>query len=293
MSRMTTGEKAFQYFALLLLTVMCVTMLYPFIHVLSLSLSTPAAAAKPGFHLYPEQISLEAYKLAFSSDGLWYGFYNSIFRTVLGTCLSLFFMLLGAYALSKKYLPDRTFYTMIIILTMFISGGLIPTYMLVKGVGLFDSRWVYILPILINTFSLLILRNFLMNLPQELEDSAKIDGASELRLLFSIVVPLSKPVLATLGLWSAVQHWNEWFDALIYITDNKKFVLQIILRRLIIEENLTEMMNFFPVDLYRAKAQPDQVKAAILMIITFPILVVYPFLQKHFVKGIMVGSVKG
>lgn len=294
MIKMTIGEKMFQVFAIVLVALMCVTMLYPFVHVLSISFSTPAEAMKYGFRFFPQEVSLEAYKLAFNSDGLWWGYYNSIYRTVLGTLLSLFFMLLGAYPLSKKYLPHRKFLTLFVIVTMFIGGGLIPSYMLVKSLGLYDSRLVYIIPGLISTFSMLLLRNFLMNLPQELEDSAKMDGASEMRILFKILVPLSKPVLATLGLWEAVGHWNAWFDALIYIDDKTKYVLQIFLRRLIIDQSFTDMSEIMPQDLLsRTRVQPEQVKAAILMIVTLPILVVYPFLQKHFVKGIMVGSLKG
>lgn len=293
MLRMTAGEKVFQVFLVAFISLMSVAMLYPFLHVLSVSLSTPAEAIRPGLHLYPKEISLEAYAKTFVSSQIWVGYKNTIFRTVVGTIIALFVMSLTAYPLSKKYLPHRSFYTLLIVFTMFFSGGLIPAYMLIKGLGLINSVWVYILPVMIKTFSLLILRNFFMAIPSELEDSAKIDGASELRILMSIVLPLSKPVLATIGLWQAVNHWNDWFDGLLYIQDPSKMVLQIFLRKLIVSNEAQEInaiMNQVP---GMEIVTPETIKAATLMVATLPILIVYPFIQKYFVKGIMVGSLKG
>jgi len=292
--RMTGGEKAFQIVLVVFITTLCAAMVYPFVHMLSISLSTPAEALRSGFHLYPKEASLEAYKKVFSSEGVWIGYGNTIFRTVIGTCLSVAVMMLGAYPLSKKYLPHRTFYTMFIVVTMFFSGGLIPTYLLIKGIGLLDSRWVLIIPGLISTFSMLIMRNFFMSIPSELEDSAKIDGAHDMRVLFSIVMPLSKPILATVALWTAVNHWNAWFDALIYIQDSTKMVLQIYLRRLIVDNMNQDLQRLMDQSMMGVQAViPETVKAAVLMVATIPILAVYPFLQKYFVKGIMIGSLKG
>lgn len=292
---MTGGEKAFQVLLVVLISLMCLAMVYPFIHMLAISFSTPAAAAHAGFHLYPRQFSFDSYETAFHTKGLLSGFGNSLFRTVVGTAASLLVMLLAAYPLSKKTLPHRGFFTMFIVLTMFFSGGLIPTFMLILDLGLYNSRWIYILGpgFLISTFSLLILRNFLTAIPAELEDSAKIDGANDFRLLMSIIAPLCKPVLATLALWSAVNHWNSWFDALVYIKDSAKIVLQIYLRRLIIEDSFMAMQEITTRQLEERQLNPQTVKAAVLMIVTFPILLVYPFIQRHFVKGIMVGSIKG
>lgn len=287
---MTSGEKIFQWFAVILVVMMSFAMVYPFIHIASISLSTPAEALRPGIHLFPLEVSFDAYREAMQSNGIWYGFQNTIFRTTVGTALTLIVMSMAAYPLSKKYLPDRSFYMMFIILTMFFSGGLIPTYLLVKGLGLFDSRWVYIVPTLFNTFSLIILRNFFMSIPGELEDSAKMDGANDIRILFSIVIPLSKPILATVGLWSAVMHWNAWFDALIYVQDQTKIVLQVFIRRLVIENQQQELMRIID---QQKSLNAETVKAAVLMVATLPILLVYPFLQKYFIKGILVGSLKG
>ncbi|MBO9610940.1 MAG: carbohydrate ABC transporter permease [Paenibacillaceae bacterium] len=291
-SRMTTGEKAFQTLLIAALVLMCVSMLYPFLQTLAISFSTPKEAMRYGMHLFPREATLDAYLQTFKSHGIWTGFGNTVFRTVVGTLLSLAMMTLGAYPLSKKYLPDRTLYTMLIVFTMFFSGGLIPTYLLIKSVGLMDSRLVYIVPVLINTFWMLILRNFFMNIPEELEDSAKIDGANDIRILVSLVVPLSKPILATLALWSAVDHWNRWFDALLYIQDSSKIVAQIFLRRLVVD-NMDQELRQLMDNAAGQTVLPETVKAAVLMVTTAPILFIYPFLQKYFVKGIYVGSLKG
>jgi putative aldouronate transport system permease protein len=263
-------------------------MLYPFIHVLSISFSTSAEALRPGLHLYPREISLFAWDRVMTDKNIWLALGNTVFRTIVGTLLTLLIMSMGAYPLAKKYLPHRNFYMMFIVITMFFSGGLIPSYLLIKSLGLIDSRWALIVPGLISTYSLLILRNFFMGIPEELEDSAKIDGASDLRILFTLVIPLSKPVLATLGLWSAVGHWNAWFDALLYLQDQKLFVLQTFLRRLVIT---TEGDPLLPVSSVFETA--ETVKAAVIMFTALPILIVYPFLQKYFVKGTLVGSLKG
>ncbi|MFD2117211.1 carbohydrate ABC transporter permease [Paenibacillus yanchengensis] len=295
MMKMTLGEKIFQVFLILFISLMCVAMIYPFVHMLVVSLSTPMEAVQPGLKLYPKEISLAAYKSAFQAKEIWYGFGNTIFRTVAGTILSVVLMSMAAYALSKKYLPHRQFYTMFIVFTMFFSGGLIPMYLLIKGIGLYDTRLVYLLapPYLFSTFSLLIMRNFFMSIPAELEESAKMDGAHDIRILFSLIIPLSMPIIATVSLWSAVAHWNAWFDGMIYVQDQSKILLQIYLRRLIIENQDAAMATMIRVTGGQGAVVEETIKAAVLMIATLPILVIYPFIQKHFAKGIMLGSVKG
>jgi putative aldouronate transport system permease protein len=288
--RLTLGEKVFQAILMLFIIILCICMLYPFMHVLSISLSTRAESLRMGIHWYPKEISFGAWEKVFSTSTVWIALQNSVFRTVVGTLMTLVFLSIGAYPLSKKYLPHRNFYTMFIIVTMFFSGGLIPSYLLIKSLNLIDSLWVLVIPGLISSFNLLILRNFFMGIPEELEDSARIDGANELRILFSLVIPLSKPVLATLALWTAVGHWNAWFDALLYMQDPGKVVLQLYLRRLVItNEGTGDALLSIPVE-----EQPHEtLKAAVIMFTALPILMVYPFLQKYFVKGVMVGSLKG
>ncbi|WP_168121231.1 carbohydrate ABC transporter permease [Paenibacillus sp. HB172176] len=291
---MSRGEVAFQYFIIVVISLLCITTLYPFIHVLSISFSSASEAIRPGIHLYPKEFTLAAYEKAVKLEGIWTGFENTIFRTVVGTFLSVLAMSVGAYALSKKTLPHRGFITMAIVLTMFFSGGLIPTFLLMKDIGLYDTRLALIIPGLYNTFYMIIMRNFFMSLPDELEEAAKIDGAHDIRILIQLILPLSKPILATISIWVAVHLWNEWFNALIYIQDQSKVVLQIYLRRLIVENMDYDLQQLMLQEGGSAdQAVPESIKAAVLMIVTVPILLVYPFIQKHFVKGIMVGSLKG
>lgn len=293
--RPTAEEKWFQAVAILIVGLLSLSILYPFVHLISVSFSTPTEAIRPGFHLYPRAISLEAYRKTFDSRQIWIGFGNTAFRTAAGTALSLLFMALTAYPLSKRDLPHRTFYTMVFLFTMFFQGGLIPTYLLVKQLGLLDSRLVFLVapPFLISTFSMLIMRNFFASIPAELEDAARIDGAGDLRTLFSIVLPLSKPILATVGLWSAVGHWNSWFDGMLYIQDSSKMLLQTYLRRLVVENRDQDVQALMDQMIGVQDVIPETVKAAALIVTVVPIVALYPFLQKYFVQGVMIGSLKG
>ncbi|WP_366926001.1 carbohydrate ABC transporter permease [uncultured Paenibacillus sp.] len=199
-----------------------------------------------------------------------------------------------AYPLSKKYLPHRNLFTAFIVFTMFFSGGLIPNYLLIKELGLLDSRWSLILPGLIAAFTMIIVRNYFMSLPEEVEESARIDGANDMRILFSIVLPMSMPIIATISLWYAVAHWNAWFDSLLYISDPNKAVLGNVLRKIVIEGS-SQFQQFdqgFNQNGQTA-VTPDIIKAATIMVATVPIICVYPFVQKYFVKGVIVGSLKG
>ncbi|GIP38461.1 protein LplC [Paenibacillus sp. J31TS4] len=290
----SAGEKAFDAFNITFLSLFAFTAVYPFLNIIIVSFSTPAAANQYGLKLWPSEIQLEAYKIVFSNKMIWTGYANTIFRTVVGTALNVLFTVLCAYPLSKKYLPNRNFYTSVIIFTMFFSGGLIPNYLLIKELGLLDNRLALILPGLIAPFTMIIVRNFFMSLPEEIEESAKIDGAQEFRILWSIVLPVSMPIVATISLWYAVAHWNAWFDSLLYIQDPNKTVLGNVLRKIIIEAS----PQFQQYDTYDpAKPEnlitPDIIRAATIMVATTPILCVYPFIQKYFVKGVMVGSLKG
>ncbi|RXZ83243.1 carbohydrate ABC transporter permease [Paenibacillaceae bacterium] len=286
--KMTLPEKLFQIIVLLLLGLMCTTMLYPFLHQVTLSLS--ADAPRLGVSLIPKNFSFSSYLELFKTEEIWTALGNSVFRTVVGTLLMVGVMSAAAYALSKKGLPHRKFYTYLIIITMFFSGGLLPTYLLVQGIGLMDSKWALILPCLINTFWLIIIRNFFMELSEEIEESARIDGANDIRIFVGIVLPVSLPIIATMILFGAVHHWNAWFDALLYAQSQDQLVLQIYLRRLIVNQDESMLMQA----MMSTNAPPtESLKAAVLVFTTLPILLVYPFLQKYFTKGIMIGSVKG
>ncbi|MBO9605592.1 MAG: carbohydrate ABC transporter permease [Paenibacillaceae bacterium] len=289
---MTAGEKIGQAIVIAIIVLLCLSILYPFLHLLSVSFSTPEAARQAGLLPIPREWSAAAYRQAFAYDSIWIGYGNTVLRTVAGTFLSLVVMTATAYALSKKTLPHRRIFTLLIVFTLFFNGGLIPTFLLIRSLGLIDSRLALILPMLISTFSLLIMRNYFMTLPAELEESARMDGANDIRILAQIIVPLSKPILATITLWTAVAHWNAWFDALLYIQSPGKMVLQLFLRRLLVENQMSDvdaLMRYGSAQ----QVSPDTVKAAVLFISTVPIMAVYPFIQKYFVQGIMAGSLKG
>ena len=195
----------------------------------------------------------------------------------------------GAYPLSKKYLPNRNFWTTIVLIPMFFGGGLIPSYLLMRLLHLTNTIWALILPGLVSSYNLILVRNYMMSLPDSLEESAKIDGANEIVILFRIILPLSKPILDTIALWIAVAHWNAWFDCLIYITKKELIVLQVVLYQVINAGSQQVVTGSLSTDV----VYPEILKACTIMVTTIPIIMVYPFAQKYFIKGIMVGSLKG
>ena len=218
---------------------------------------------------------------------------NTLHRAFFGTSLTLLVTFTAAYALSKRDLPGRSFLTVCFVLTMFFAGGLIPTYLLIRSLGLMNSRWVLILPIAMNVYYIIVARNFLMTIDQSMEDSAIIDGAGYWTILLRIMVPLAKPVFVTVGLWAAVEHWNAWFDAMIYLDERNKQVLQLLIR------DMLKVLDFAELDeagdvLGLSEPVPVQSVQAVTILLTIgPIVVVYPFVQKYFVKGIMLGAIKG
>lgn len=287
-----SGQKSFTVFNYVMMICFTLLIILPFIHLLSISFSPQSEAIRFGLHLFPRKTSISAYERIFNSSEIWRAYVVTALRTAVGTGLSLILTAFGGYVLSKKYLPHRVFYTSLIVFTMFFNGGLIPTFLLIRSLGLLDSYFALILPNAINAFSLLIMRNYFMTVPVSLEESARMDGASDSRILFSIYMPLAKPMLATVGLWYAVWNWNAWFDCLIYIRSPQKLVLQIILRRIILE-GTQEIIDNPVLDDPSRMSHPDSVRAAAIFVTTIPIMLVYPFLQKHFVKGILIGSLKG
>lgn len=267
--------------------------LYPFWDTLVLSFSSPQAALALKIRLWPGEWSLGAYREVFRSEVVYIGYYNTIYRTVVGTAITVVVTFCGAYVLSKRALPFRSTITVFILFTMFFHGGLIPHYWLVRSLGLLNSRWALILPTVTTAWYLVIARNFIMSLPDSMEEAAVIDGAHPLVIAFRIILPLSAPIIAVLALWHAVYHWNEWFHALIYVRDRNKMVLQLVLRRILIEQSLgDEMMGNILVE-QTTTTTPETVKAATIIVSIGPIIALYPFLQKYFVKGVMVGALKG
>jgi len=285
----------FDVISYFMLAVFCFSVLLPFWDMLLLSISDPKKTASLALRLWPKSFSLDAYEFAFSYNKVPLAYLVTIGRTVCGTALTLLLVTLAAYPLSKRELPFRNYFTSYFLIPMFFGGGLIPTYLIIRKLGLIDSLLVYILPGAVGLFYVLLVRNFFMTLEKEIEDAAFIDGAGHIRILFSIIAPLSKPVLATIALWAMVGHWNAWFDALIYIRDADKLTLQAILQQL-----LSQASSTIPTDTQNFNTlNPDKYvtgksfQAALTIITIGPIVLVYPFFQKYFVQGIMIGSIKG
>lgn len=267
---------------------MCITMLYPFWNSFILSLMNPAEAGAMGLKLYPKEPTLSAYKYVLSSNIVIISYRNTILRTVIVTVVGTLMTFLAAYPLANKKLPLRKIITVYMLVPMFFSGGLIPSYLLINDLGIFDSFWALILPCLVTTYNVLIARNFVMSLPESLEESALLDGASYLRVFFSIILPLSTPILATIALWIAVATWNEWFQASIYTRKSDLEVLQTYLRSITIEKS-TDLEDTLGNEAILSRS----VEAATILVSIGPIVLIYPFFQKYFVKGVMVGSLKG
>lgn len=290
----TRRNTAFDYINIAFQLLLALTIVLPFLHLLVISFSSAGTATKPGLHLWPEEITLVNYKRVVQSHFIWVGYRNTIIRTVFGTVIQLFMTSMGAYVLSKRYFPHRSFWTVMIIFTMYFSGGMIPSYLLMKELHLFDKYAALILPGLVGTYNMVLIRNYFQSIPQDLEDACMIDGAGQFTTFIRIILPVSTPILATVALWLAVGHWNAWFDSLLYMRSNNKVVLQVVLRRIVLE-GTQEMVDTSPEILNLDAAQPstDGLKAATVYVATLPILCIYPFVQKYFVKGIMVGSLKG
>ncbi|NOU65761.1 ABC transporter permease subunit [Paenibacillus sp. LMG 31461] len=288
------GEQLFQVGNFVFLSLVSLTFLLPFLVILSTSFVSETELIRRGsFILFPQQLDLTAYKVLLSGTStLYHAYYITIMRVVVGTSLNLIFTAMMAYGLARKQLPGRNVVISLIFVTMLIDGGLIPNYLLMKGLHLTNTFWVMILPGLVNAWYLIIMKNFFTQIPDSLEESATIDGASPLRILVSIVIPLSLPTFATIGLFYAVGHWNAWFDAMIYINDTDKLPVQAIMRQIVLQYSAVDINQSVFASLAE-KPTAESVKAAAIMVTTLPILFVYPFLQKHFVKGVLTGSVKG
>ncbi|MGG1639021.1 carbohydrate ABC transporter permease [Paenibacillus sp. NRS-1760] len=285
-------ERTFDICLYAVLSVLVVVTLYPLIYVAFASISDAAyIVAHKGILWKPVGVNFEAYKSVFANDAIWSGYKNTLFIIVFGVMLNLFMTSLGAYVLSRKNVMLNKPFMIFIIITMFFHGGLIPFYLVVKGVGLLDTLWAPIIPFAINTFNLIILRTSFQSIPDSLEEAAKMDGANHLVILFRIILPLSLPIMAVMTLYYAVDKWNGWFYSSIFISDRDLFPLQLVIREILIA-NSTEGMSSGGSgnDLFQIG---ETIKYATIMVSTLPILMVYPYLQRYFVKGVMVGSLKG
>ena len=285
------GDRAFNWANAIILFFMAFIMLYPFWDMAVMSISPLAFANKSGLKLWPlGGVTTEAYRQVFSTTIVLTAYKNTIIRTLVGTSISIVLYFCAAYPLGKKELPFRRTLSLYFLIPMFFTGGMVPEFLTYKELGIYNTIWALILPSLMTTYNLLIVRNFVSGLPDSLEESARVDGASFAVILFQIIIPLSMPVLATVALWVAVAHWNAWYDATVYVRSKDLIVLQKYLRDLLITAK--EAANGDSVSGGEAIATRS-VEAATTLVAIGPILIAYPFIQRYFVKGVMVGSVKG
>lgn len=266
---------------------------YPFIYIFSMSVSDPGSVARGEVFLYPRGFSLEGYKGVFSDNTIWMYYKNSIWYTVVGTVLSIFVTTLAAYPLSRADFVYRKFFMYLIVFTMFFSGGLIPLFILIVKLGLYDTRWALVLPTLVSAFNLIICRTYMQTISDEIVSAARIDGCSEMRLYFNIILPLSKPIIAVLAIFYGIGYWNMFFNALVFLKSSDLHPIQIFLRRVLIQSSPEVMMSVAASTTSQNVMSNVQIKYVITMVVVLPILGIYPFFQKYFVKGVMIGSIKG
>lgn len=267
--------------------------IFPLYYVVIVSLGKYEEVARQAIYIFPTSIDLQAYKVIMGAGNLLQSFFVSTFVTIVGTAFSMILTIAAAYGLCKKAMPGRNFLLILVLITMFFNAGLIPYYLTVKGLGLINNILVLIIPLGISTFYLIILKNFFTTIPPSLEESAKIDGANDIYILYKIVLPTAAPIIATLILFYAVDHWNEWWHAMLFISDKKLFPMQMVLREVLFDFSQTQGNSIgAAIKASKMNIYPRSVQMAIVVLTALPILLAYPFLQKYFTKGIMIGSIK-
>ncbi|NMM51000.1 carbohydrate ABC transporter permease [Paenibacillus aquistagni] len=274
---------------MILLSLFTIVILVPLWNVVVSSFSSGRALAEGGFLFWPSEFSLENYRAVFRDESIWQSFLISVSKTVIGVVTHVFFCAMVGYGLSKKYVRGRKLYMTMGVITMFFSGGMIPTYLLIKSLGLLNSFWVYIIPALLSFYDVIILMNFFRNVPDSLEESAKIDGAGDWRIFLYIMIPLSMPAIATIALFNGVGQWNDFMTTKLYITDQSLYPLQMKLYEIIVQSQTQSMQNS---GTFAIETTTKGVQLCTIVITTMPIVVMYPILQKYFISGMMLGAMK-
>lgn len=281
--------KIFAVFNIIILSIISVLSLLPILNVLAVSLSGSSAAISRFIGIVPVDFSLVAYKKVIEHAQFLITYKNTVIYVIVDTIVSLFLNTIMAYPLSKRFLPGRKVIMKFVVFTMFFGGGMIPNFLLIKSLGLMNTMWSFILPGAIGAYNVIIMRTFFMGIPESLEEAAYIDGMNPFQVLFSIILPLSKPIMATIGLFVAVGAWNNWFGPLIYLNDNTKYPVILFLRNIVMGAELSAKEGTSSLEI---ETVPVTLRSASIMLVTIPILCVYPFIQKYFVHGVMIGSVK-
>ncbi|CAM3718658.1 carbohydrate ABC transporter permease [Aeromicrobium ponti] len=293
-TRRSKEDKVFDIINVFLVAIILILVVYPLYFIVIASFSDPNMIYDGKVWLLPKELTFEGYERIFQDNKIWLGYKNSIVYTVVGTIVNVSFTLMAAYALSRKDLYGRNVIMFLFLMTMFFSGGLIPTYLVVKNLGLLNTMWALILPKAVAVWNVIVAKTFFeTSIPNELLEAAKMDGCSDAKFFWKIVLPLSKPIVAVMVLFYAVGHWNSYFDALIYLNNENLYPLQLILRNILIQNEASTMM-ISDLDSLAAKQRVSElIKYGVIIVASIPLLIVYPFVQKYFVKGVMIGGIKG
>ncbi|MCM3127909.1 carbohydrate ABC transporter permease [Paenibacillus provencensis] len=295
----TRQDKIFLALNYLYVTIAFLVVAYPLVYMISASISNPKAVASGAMWLFPKDITFEGYQRVFQDTRIWSGYANTILYTVVGTAVNLMVTIPAAYALSRRDFVGRNFFMGMFMVTMFFGGGLVPTYLLIKELGMINSMWALILPSAASVWNIIVSRTFFQGtIPGELHEAAQIDGCSNLKLFLKIILPLSMPIIAVMALFYGVGHWNSYFSAMIYFNDSDKYPLQLVLRQILVLQEMSAqgsgMMDSTSATALNNKAEVAAlVRYAVIIVSTLPVIIIYPFLQRYFVQGVMIGSVKG
>ncbi|GAA0850995.1 carbohydrate ABC transporter permease [Bifidobacterium pullorum subsp. gallinarum] len=288
------GDRIFNLINYTVLILVTIIVMYPLVFVLSASFSDPQTVLRGEMLLWPKGVNLNSYVKIFQNKDIISGFTNTLVYTSLGTFINLAMTILAAYPLSRKDFVGRNAIMAMLVFTMFFSGGLIPTYLLIKNLGMLNTLWVMIIPNAVSIWNIIIMRTFFQqSIPGELQEAATIDGCSNIKILTRIILPLSMPIIAVTILFYAVGHWNAFFNALLYLSDKDKFPLQLILREILIQGQTNDMVKMSTESAIKQQREVEGIKYAVLVVANIPVLALYPFLQRYFVKGVMIGAIKG
>ncbi|WP_141431008.1 carbohydrate ABC transporter permease [Bacillus sp. 03113] len=293
MIKESKGDRIFTVIVYMSLIMVALIIVYPLIYVLSASLSNPTLIARGEIWLFPKEFTFSSYAKVFQNHEMMIGYRNTVFYTVFGTAINIILTIMIAYPLSRKDFYGRNMIMFFIVFTMFFSGGMIPSYLLVKNLGMLNTVWAVVIPGAVSVYNVIVMRTFFQSIPEELKESAELDGCSNIQYLLYILLPLSKPIIAVMILFYGVSHWNGFFEALIYLTDRDKFPLQLFLREMLIQEDMAGMANYSDSSISDFMMKVEGLKYAVVIIASLPMLILYPFLQKYFVKGVMIGALKG
>lgn len=294
-SKRLTQDKVVYFLNYVFLTLLLIVVLYPIIYIISASFSSGSALMTGKVRLLPVELTLDSYKAVFKYNSIWTGYKNSIIYATVGTVISIVLTLFAAYPLSRDDFQGKRVFNSIFLFTMIFSGGLIPSYLLIKDLGLTDSMWAIVLPGAVNAYNVIVARTFFkQTLTKELLEASQVDGCSDFKFFYKITIPLSKPIIAVLSLWVIVGLWNGYFNPMLYINSADKYPLQLVLRRILLlsEVDLTSS-NIDPAQIAKNRYLSEMLKYATIIVSSLPLMIIYPFIQKNFVKGVMIGSVKG